>query len=242
MLTFRKPLSAGYKNWENEGSQISKVEYPTFKIIDTCGYILVPPFHGGNQNQILAFADSLQKGIQQLYNANIKGWVIDLRQNTGGNMAPMVAGLGPLFSSEKLGSLIDVNGKPDSWYYKSGKYFWDNDAGWSVPNPVAVSNKLPIAVLISGQTGRSGEAVVVTFIGNDITMLFGQPTLGLTTGNGSFKLKDGSEIYLASTIYAHRNGNKYKGSITPDFIVADNRNTESDLVITTATKWILSRQ
>jgi len=230
------------KNWENEGSQISQVAYPTFKMIDSCGYILVPPFHGGNQNQILSFADSLQRGILQLYNAKNKGWIIDLRQNTGGNMAPMVAGLGPLFSSEKLGSLIDVNGKSNSWHYKSGKYFWDNDTGWTVSKAVVLLKKMPIAVLTSAQTGSSGEAIVVSFIGNEMTRLFGQPTWGLTTGNGCFKLKDGSEIYLASTTYADRNGNIYNDRITPDFMIDHGEIKETDGVMAIATKWILAQQ
>jgi hypothetical protein len=115
--------AAEMKNWENEGSQVSKIEFPAFKVVDSCGYILVPPFHGGNPKLMTAYADSLQKGIQNLSNSKINGWIVDLRQNTGGNMEPMIGGLGPLFSSEKLGSLVDVNGKPESWYYKHGRYY-----------------------------------------------------------------------------------------------------------------------
>ena len=229
-------------NWESEGSQVSKIEYPTFKIIDSCGYILVPPFHGGNQEQILAFADTLQKGIQRLFNSHINGWIVDLRQNTGGNMSPMIAGLGPLFRSEKLGSLIDVNGKSNSWYYNDGKYYWDNDPGWLVSKPVSISNKFPIAVLTDGQTGSSGEAVVVSFIGNDKTKLFGQPTWGLTTGNGNFKLQDGSEIFLASTIYADRNENTYRGSISPDFIIDNKSASQNDMVMEAAINWLQSQE
>ena len=233
--------AAEVKNWENEGSQIDKIEYPIFKMIDSCGYIFVPSFHGGNRKQILSFADSLQNGIQALYDSGIKGWIVDLRQNTGGNMAPMVAGLGPLFSNEKLGSLINVNGKPNSWYYKNGKYFWDADTGWSVSKPVTLSNRFPIAVLVSERTGSSGEAVAVSFIGNEKTKLFGQPTWGLTTGNGNFELQDGSQIFLASTVYADRDGKKYGGKIRPDFIQDTSEKGENDLVVATALRWLLSK-
>lgn len=227
------------KNWETEGSQISAIQYSTFKIIDSCGYVFVPPFHGGNQLQILHFADSLQSGIDALSKSNIKGWIVDLRQNTGGNMAPMIAGLGPLFSNPKLGSLVDVNGEPNNWYYKNGKYFWDKDTGWSVTKPVVLSKKLPIAVLTGNQTGSSGEAVVVSFIGNDMTKLFGQPTWGLTTGNGNFELIDGSQIFLASTVFADRNDNQYSGSIIPDFIIENSLTSDDvDTVIAAAVKWI----
>lgn len=223
------------KNWKNEGSQVSKIEFPSYKIIDSCGYILVPPFHGGNQTQILSYADSLQTAIQKMYQSGIKGWIIDLRNNTGGNMSPMIAGLGPLFSQEKLGSLIDVNGNSESWYYKEGKYYWDNDTGWRVSVPVQLPMRLPIAVLTGGQTGSSGEAVVISFINNARTMSFGQPTWGLTTGNGSFELKDGSQIFLASTIMADRNGKKYDHSIQPDMLV-DVLNNEN--LIKIVVNWI----
>jgi hypothetical protein len=96
------------KNWEKNGSEVSKIQFATYKVVDSCGYILVPPFHGGNKEQMVAYADSLQHAIQTLYASGIKGWIIDLRQNTGGNMAPMIAGLGPLFSADKLGSLVYV--------------------------------------------------------------------------------------------------------------------------------------
>ncbi len=35
-------------------------------------------------------------------------------------MEPMLAGLGPIFDSEKLGSVIDIYGKAESWYSTVG--------------------------------------------------------------------------------------------------------------------------
>lgn len=227
------------KNWKNEGSQVSKIEFPTCKIMDSCGYIIVPPFHGGNPKQMTAYADSLQAGISQLSNSRIKGWIIDLRSNTGGNMEPMIAGLGPLFSADKLGSLVDVNGQSDAWYYKDGRYYGDGYKGWKVSKPIKLPAVLPIAVLTSNQTGSSGEIVTISFIGNSKTKSFGQSTWGLTTGNGSFELKDGSQIFLASTIMADRNARQYTSSIIPDFPMEDDTTTDMDETIEAAIKWIL---
>lgn len=228
------------KNWKKEGSKVSKIEFPSYKVIDGCGYILVPPFHGGNAKLMTAYADSLQKGIQSLSNSKISGWIVDLRQNTGGNMEPMIAGLGPLFSSEKLGSLVDVNRKSDSWYYEDGRYYGDGYKGWSVSKRIKLTSNLPIAVLTSNQTGSSGEIVVISFLGNSNTKSFGQPTWGLTTGNGSFELKGGSQIFLASTIMTDRNGNQYTTSINPDFLIEDKTDTDTDEIIEAAIKWIFS--
>lgn len=231
------------KSWESgsveDGAQI---KYPTYKIIDSCGYVSVPYFHGGNPKLILAFADTLQNALRNLDSKNIKGWIIDLRENTGGNMEPMLAGLGPIFSSEKIGSLVDINGKKESWSYKDGTYYWENQKIITVSNPVTLSHKLPIAILISSQTGSSGEAVVVSFIGNKMTKTFGQPTWGLTTGNGSFDLADGGRMMLASTRMADRNGKVYIGSILPDEIIEKSTIEKQDIEIRAAINWILNKK
>ena len=226
-----------YKNWQTNGSLISKVSVPQYKVIDSCGYILVPGFHSGNKEAIRAFADSIQLAIKNLNMAGIRGWIIDLQQNDGGNQEPMIAGLGPLFSSEKLGSLIDLYGNAYSWYYKNGKYWGDGEEGWNVTSPATMNTKLPIAVLTSSKTGSSGEIVVISFIGNGNTKSFGSPTGGFTTGTIDYELMDGSRIFLASTVMADRNGKKYQGSISPDIPISS---TNQDNVINAAIKWIKS--
>ena len=226
------------ENWKKTGSAVSKIQFATHKVIDSCGYINVPPFHGGNPQSMLAYADSLQSAIRQLEDAGIKGWLIDLRENTGGNMEPMLAGLGPLFSSDRLGSLVDVENNRNAWYYKGGRYFTDDDAGWSVSDPVALKSTLPIAVMTSTSVGSSGEIVVISFIGNARTKSFGQPTMGLTTGNGSFEMPDGSQLFLASTIMCDRNDQPYTGSILPDVQIDKMIDDKVDVGLQQAIAWI----
>ncbi|MEO8086565.1 MAG: S41 family peptidase [Bacteroidota bacterium] len=227
--------------WKNDTSASANIIYAQSKIIDGCGYISVPHFAGGNAKLMLAFADTIQAALKKLDGSGIKGWLIDLRENTGGNMEPMIAGLGPLFSSEKLGSLIDVNNKPDSWYYKDGRYWGDGYEGWRVSNPVTLTSKLPIAVLTNAQTGSSGEIVAISFIDNANTKSFGQPTWGLTTGNGSFDLMDGARMMLASTIMADRNGKLYHGRISPVEIIEQSSDKKEDMAMMAAINWIGSK-
>ena len=59
--------------WKNAGTTNNKIEYPTCTIIDSCGYIKVPAFHGGNEKVMLAYADSLQSAIRKLDSSGIKG-------------------------------------------------------------------------------------------------------------------------------------------------------------------------
>lgn len=233
--------AAEKRNWEINGSAIHKPENARCEVMGDYGYIKIPGFHGGNQKRILAFADALQSDIKRLADAGIKGWIVDLRENSGGNQEPMIAGLGPLFSSVKLGSLLDVNGQYSSWNYKDGRYFFDDDKGWEVSHPVTLRSALPVAVLTSGQTGSSGEITTISFIGNARTRSFGQPTWGLTTGNGSFDLPDGSQLFIASTHMVDRNGKIYSGPIAPDVVIKTSADDKSDIVLDAAIKWLISQ-
>jgi carboxyl-terminal processing protease len=225
-------------NWSDAGSAVSKITYPSGKLVEGYGYIYVPPFHGGNPAIMLAYADTLQQLIYRLDSMGVDGWIVDLRDNTGGNMAPMIAGLGPLFSSEKLGSLIDVNEKSDGWYYKNGRCYGDDNDGWSVSKPVTLTTAKYIAVLTSNRVGSSGEIVVISFIGNANTLSFGQATMGLTTGNGSFDLPDGSQLFIASTVMADRNGTRYTSSIKPDVEIDPVWVDKKDMVLAAALNWL----
>jgi carboxyl-terminal processing protease len=97
---------------------------------------------------------------------------------------------------------------------------------------------LPVAVLTSNQTGSSGEIVTISFIGNAKTRSFGQPTWGLTTGNGDFALADGSKIYLASTVMADRNGKLYRSSIKPDEEIGETMVKADVVILAVAVDWI----
>ena len=232
--------AAEQKNWEQNGSAIHPVESATCKVLDGYGYILVPGFHSGNKKLIRAFVEKLQAEIKRLSQAGIKGWIVDLRGNSGGNQEPMIAGLGPLFSAVKLGSLVDVNHRYGSWNYDRGLYFFDDDKakGWKVSNPAVLTSQLPIAVLTDGQAGSSGEIATISFIGNARTKSFGQPTMGLTTGNGSFGLPDGSQMFIASTHMVDRNGKIYTGPVVPDVLVEVGKDGKRDLVLEAAEKWL----
>ena len=232
--------AAEQKNWELNGSAIHPVENADCKVVDGYGYIRVPGFHSGNKKLIRGFAENLQAEIKKLSQAGIKGWIIDLRGNSGGNQEPMIAGLGPLFSAVKLGSLVDINGKYSSWNYDKGLYFFDDDKanGWRISTPVVLTSQLPIAVLTDAQAGSSGEIAAISFVGNARTKSFGQPTMGLTTGNGSFDLPDGSQMFIASTHMVDRNGKVYSRPVVPDVLVEVGKDGKRDMVLEAAEKWL----
>lgn len=223
------------------GDEDAPLTYARCEVKQGYGYIWVPGFHHGSKTLIQAFADSLQRSIAALDAANVKGWIVDLRDNDGGNMEPMIAGVGPLLDQGNLGSLVDVAGKHEHWYYRTGSYGWDNEALVTVQNPVTLQRQLPIAVLTSNRTGSSGEIVAISFIGNSQTASFGQPTWGLTTGNGQFELEDGASMFLASTKMVDRNGHVFEGKVAPEFPVAPSEVKHVDASLEAALIW-LARQ
>ncbi|MFZ1688899.1 MAG: S41 family peptidase [Flavobacteriales bacterium] len=226
-----------YKAWESDVGG-DGFAYATHRVIEGYGYVSVPGFNSGDSLDMLAFADSLQRALHQLSLSGIKGWIVDLRQNTGGNMAPMVCGLGPLLDPGVLGTLTDVRGKVEHWYYRDGAYGWDDGIVMRSAAPVTLERKLPIAVLTAQQTGSSGECTTISFIGNSNTRSFGQPTWGLTTGNGQFELPDGAQMFMASTVMGDRHGKLFHGAIVPDEQVEQPADWSYDASLDAALKWL----
>ena len=227
--------------WKEGGDESNpSVKYPSVKRIGDIGHVYVPGIHSLNSKLILAYADSLQKGLRKVYDNELKGWIVDLRPNDGGNTEPMVMGLGPLLDTGYLGALVDIDGMAERWYYEDGSVFWEEEKGLTLANPVVLPKRLPIAVLTNGATGSSGEIATISFIGNTQTRSFGQTTMGLTTGNHDLELSDGSILFLSSTRMADRNGNVFQNGVVPDQPVVPSKNPENDLVLEAAKAWILS--
>ncbi len=216
---------------------------PQVKVLYGCiGYVLLPGNMKFNEaaNEYATFLQSL---IRSVDSRDIIGWVIDLRENLGGHMWPMIAGLGPFFSQEgtQLGSFSDKSGKnQEKWFYCNGKAFCDeteichvNKEPYRLLNP-----NVKKAVLIGSQTMSSGEAVAIAL--KDLnTKTFGQNSRGLTTCNCSHELCDGAVLWLTQSYFADRENNLYGGKIQPDFSVKTDTDCV-DVTLHTAIDWIFS--
>lgn len=226
-----------YASWQTEGGEAA-FTHASSRVMDGYGYVLVPGFMSGDSLSMLAFADSLQRAIAHLSKQDIHGWIVDLRMNGGGNMAPMVCGLGPLLKAGVLGTLTHKNGRVEHWYYRNGECGWDDAAMMRVLRPVVLEQQLPIAVLTAQATGSSGECSTISFIGNPLTRSFGQGTWGLTTGNGQFQLPDSAQMFIASTTMGDRNGKLFRGPIVPDEVVDQPADWRYDASLDAALKWL----
>lgn len=163
------------------------------------------------------FAQRIQDAIRNSDHPDIIGWIVDLRENGGGNMWPMVAGIGPILGEEIAGYFVDVNNAHNSWRYKDGASFIDGYSIMTLEAPYELINPNPkVAVLWDGEVASSGEALAISFIGRENTRTFGTATCGLSTANTGFRLRDKSTLQLATAYMADRNLNLYGGQLIPD--------------------------
>ncbi len=198
------------------------------------GYVYVPGYASLNDSVSKAFAKSIQDIIKDLDTKNnIAGWIVDLKGNTGGNMYPMITGLGPLTGNGTLGHFLTTTGKvSSSWMYSNG-----STRVVSIKNAYVLKDETKkVAVLIGPRTSSSGEMTTVSFIGKSNAKLFGQASGGYTTGNSLFKLKDGSTLALATSYISDRNDKPYYGKINPDVLVK-----EDEDILKVAEQWLLEK-
>ncbi len=155
------------------------------------------------------FANALLDDIKRQDKAGLKGWVVDLRGNFGGNMSPMLQGVGPLLGEGIPGYFMSADGVAHPFEYTSG-----SKAGYRLKeqNPY-------VAVLTDTLTASSGELVAIAFKGREKTRSFGYSTYGVSTGNERFDLSDGSRLLLTVSKAADRNRKVYGRKVHPDKVV-----------------------
>lgn len=182
------------------------------------GYIRVPRVSGAGQ----AVADSLHAAVGRLDAAGSCGWIVDLRANGGGNMWPMAVGIGPLLGDSLFGS-FGAAMDSDVWFYRDGtsavrKADGRLDTLSSVTVPVVHIRYpgAPVAVLIDGGTGSSGEAIAAAFLGRPRTRFFGEPTAGYATTNRGSRLSNGANMVVTIGYYTDRTGRELSDRIEPD--------------------------
>lgn len=155
--------------------------------------------------------------------SGVCGWVIDLREHTGGDMWPGVRGLAPLLGPGAHGAFIDAQGaKP-----------WPT--GEAMSKGVLRTPDAPVAVLLGPKTGSSGEMTAIAFAGRAATRSFGQPTAGFTTANSTVVLSDGAVLALTTAYVEDRLAHRYDGPMTPD------EATPPDATEAAATAWLGER-
>ena len=209
--------------------------------------LVVPKCFPDNDKQFVAFETKIQQLIGSLDSARPEGWIVDIRGNVGGNMWPMIAGLGPILGeSDNLGESFTTSGH-SVVTYRDGVASEVEDTGERAAyprvdgTPYKMKNPPAVAVLIDNWTGSSGEAVAIAFRGRPRTRFFGEHTQGVSTVNETFQLSDGASMWLTIGVDADRTGKQYLNGLDPDEIVKGPNQPvapENDPVVMHAVKWL----
>ncbi len=234
--------------WKGSNSEESEpvdleaqFDHPEYKMVSKdIGYLTIPHIGSGDDRVLNAFALKIREALHELIQEGSKKWVVDLRGNTGGNMWPMIAGIGPLLGNDTLGG-FKFNGGQSMWSYNNGASLTDNGPQIMITTDFKLEfgEEYPqIAVLVGKRTSSSGEFTFMSFVGRDNYRSFGSETGGYTTGNQNFDLPDGSMLFLATSVGIDRNGKAYGKTMLPDEQVKDDPETESDEVLDRAIQWL----
>lgn len=194
------------------------------------GYIGMPGYGGMDPAASKAFVNEMVEAIGRIAPQARQGWIVDLRQDDGGNMRPMLAGLHPLLGSRPVGAFRGSSGRLSPFGAASSM-------GGELPAGPDLQH-VPVAVITGPHTASSGEVVAVAFRGRPATRSFGQPTTGLSTSNAPVGLPDGSTIFLTEAVDVDRNGQAYGGKLLPDEPVAETGDAGHDAPLAAAMFWL----
>lgn len=185
------------------------------RLMGGIGYLDLPALQAANA-LAAQYATIAQQAIRAADQPAACGWVVDLRRNTGGTELPMLLGVGPI-----LGEGVFARQGPVTLSYRHGAVLRNAQVIVQLRDAYRLQEPAPpVAVLTSGLTASSGEAIVVAFRGRPRTRGFGEPTAGVPTINTFHPLSDGAYLNLTTADDVDRAGRSYDAAIAPDRPVA----------------------
>ena len=151
-------------------------------IDDNIGYLRITSF---DENTYKEFKEHISK----LQKENIKGLVIDLRDNPGGLLDVCVDIADDLIGKGTIVYTKDNSGNKE--YYKSDEKEID----------------LPMAVLINGGSASASEILTAALVDNNKAIAIGETSFGKGLVQSVKQLKDGTGYKLTTAQYYTPNGN-----------------------------------
>lgn len=216
---------------------VAGTEMPTSALLDgRVGVVRLPgldTFSPGGEERARTYPSILRTALEQLDKAPLCGWIVDLRNNSGGNMWPMLAGLDPLLGQPPFGFFVSNTGDTASWSRSpDGIGQMAAVASQSAPAFALEHAAAPLAVLIGSGTTSSGEMTAIALIGRPGVRTFGGASGGYLSGNAVRPLPDGAHIAVTEVLIRDRTGKDYADVIQPDVL------TNPDAAEQAAKAWI----
>lgn len=195
----------------------------SFKIMENnIGYVKLRLF-GENTNE------ELSEAFQKLETQNVKGLILDLRNNGGGYITAALDVCSKFLPKGSLiVSVIDKNGHRQAYHADGTNY-----------------KVIPLIVLINNFSASASEITAGALKDQGVTILLGQKTFGKGSVQNIQPLKDGSAIKLTIAKYTTPTGREIeKRGIEPDIAVEMSPEligTTQDVQLRKAMEYIRSR-
>lgn len=196
-------------------------------------YLRLPRLPEGRENtRYLAGGTTV---MSSLMTARPCGWIVDLRANIGGGMWPMLAVAAPLLPDAVLGHFLQPEDRVQTWSADRGRIKLGRKTMARSRTRRPPDDHSPIAVLTSSHTASAGEAVALAFRAQPRASLIGSPTAGMTTGNRTHVLRDGTRLHISTAHFTDHRLDRVTGPIPIDQTLVDN---SRDIAMSTALTWI----
>lgn len=234
------PVSGGVTLYGKRTVSCTATEKVTLPSNSRVGYIKLDPSGGVDARGVkygswgVEYAQAVQDAIRAADTGNLRGWIVDLRGNTGGELYGMLAGIGPILGEGITGYFDYPGGEQISWGYEKGAGFTEEGYAVTITAPYSLKKPNPkVAVLTDQATASAGEGIAIAFKGRPHTQSFGAPSCGVSTSVGSIKMSDGGYLALTIATMADRNRKVYGKSVQPDQFLAGSR------VVDEAINWLI---
>ncbi len=205
------------------------------------GFVDLPGATGSSTDE----KQFVQQGIDGIRETDASprcGWILDLRRNTGGFGTTMLAGVAPLYGDGTFAGLINAQESVQWMSIKGASVLLDGRVQVTGPTVVKLANpNAPIAVLTGQSTASAAELAVVGLAGRGGVRVFGEPTVGVTSGNLGRSYPDGSFVAVTNVYDVDRLGRVYDGPLQPDETVKTDWSkfgTPGDPVVVAASTWL----
>ncbi len=189
-------------DFEVERSNID-LQYVKSDVDGDIGYIKITEFTKLTANQ---FEDALK----ELKSKNIKGLIIDVRDNPGGMIDSVTQIADDLLPEGIITYTVDKNGNKKDFVSAEGEL------------------DMPIAVLVNGSSASASELFAGALQDYGKGVIVGTQTFGKGIVQGLYSLGDGSGIKITIQKYYTPNGVCIHGvGITPDYVVENNDSNDA---------------
>ncbi|MBP1761406.1 MAG: C-terminal processing peptidase-2 [Firmicutes bacterium] len=169
------------------------------------GYIKLNQFHARSAQEM---ADS----VNRLNEKDIKGIILDLRDNGGGDFEASIAIADIFLEDKEVVSVKNAQGEE------------------TVHRAEAGSVKLPMVVLVNGNSASASEILAGALKDNKRAVLVGEKTYGKGVVQTVFPLRDGGALKLTTQKYFTPDGTDInKIGINPDYVVKNSGAEGQDL-------------